>query len=441
MAVPHVLIIGGGFGGLTAAQALARAPVRVTLLDRTNHHLFQPLLYQVAMAGLSPADIASPIRSVLSEQKNATVLLQEVTAIDLTAKTVRTDQGTLTYDFIVLAMGARTDYFGHDEWEKFAPGLKTIHDATDVRRRVLLAFEQAECETDEAARTRLLTFVVIGAGPTGVELAGALAELSGFVLEKDFRSIDVSATRVILLEGGPRVLAPFPPALSIKAETQLKDLGVEIRVGSLVTCIDETGVEIGTGKIEAATVLWAAGVRPESLVSELGLPVDRGGRVIVESDLTLPGHPEAFAIGDMAFFKDDEGRPLPGVSPVAMQEARFVATRIAHPDRPRGKFRYRDKGTMATIGRSRAVAVSSGLKMSGFLAWMAWLVVHLWFLVGFRNRFVVMFEWAWSYFTYRRGARLIIGKKNYSAAPEGSDTRFHERRRRLVRASRWLRAR
>ncbi|MEO6419188.1 MAG: NAD(P)/FAD-dependent oxidoreductase [Polyangiaceae bacterium] len=409
---PHVLIVGGGFGGLTAAQALAHAPVRVTLLDRTNHHLFQPLLYQVAMAGLSPADIASPIRSVLSGQANATVLLEEVTAIDLATKTVRTDKDTLTYDFLVLAMGARTDYFGHGEWEKFAPGLKSIHDATDIRRRVLMAFEQAECEKDEAARTRLLTFVVIGAGPTGVELAGALAELSRFVLEKDFRSIDVSATRVILLEGGARVLSPFPPELSLKAETQLKDLGVEIRLGSLVTCIDATGVEIGTEKIEASTVLWAAGVRPESLVSELGVPVDRGGRVIVENDLSLPGHPEVFAVGDMASFKDEAGHLLPGISPVAMQEARFVATQIVHPDRPRGTFRYRDKGTMATIGRSRAVAVTGRLKMSGFLAWMAWLVVHLWFLIGFRNRFVVMFEWAWSYFTYRRGARLIIGKKS-----------------------------
>ena len=412
MPIPHVLIIGGGFGGLTAAQALKDAPVRVTLLDRTNHHLFQPLLYQVAMAGLSPADIASPIRSVLSAQENVTVLLEEVSAFDLTAKSVRTDKGTHTYDFLILAMGARTDYFGHGEWEKFAPGLKSIRDATEIRHRVLMAYEQAECEKDERARTRLLTFVVIGAGPTGVELAGALAELSKFVLEKDFRSIDVSATRVILLEGGARILAPFPPELSVKAEKQLKDLGVEIRLGSLVTRIDETGVEIGAEKIEAATVLWAAGVRPEPLVGELGVPVDRGGRAIVASDLTLPGHPEVFAIGDMSFVKDEKGHPLPGVSPVAMQQARFVAECIDHPDRPRGTFRYADKGTMATIGRSRAVAFSHGLKMSGFLAWMAWLVVHLWFLIGFRSRVVVMFEWAWSYFTYRRGARLIVGKKN-----------------------------
>ncbi len=412
MSIPHVLIVGGGFGGLTAAQALKNAPVRITLLDRTNHHLFQPLLYQVAMAGLSPADIASPIRSVLSRQKNVTVLLEEVAAFDLAAKSVRTDKDTLTYDFLILAMGAQTDYFGHREWEAFAPGLKSLGDATEIRRRVLMAFERAECERDDRERTRLLTFVVIGAGPTGVELAGALAELSKFVLGRDFRAIDLSATRVVLLEGGARVLAPFPPELSLKAEKQLKDLGVEIRLDSLVTRIDETGVEIGAEKIEAATVLWAAGVRPEPLVAEIGVPVDRGGRAIVESDLALPGHPEVFAIGDMALFKDDDGRPLPGVSPVAMQQARFVAKCIAHPDRPRGTFRYSDKGTMATIGRSRAVAVSHKLKMSGFLAWMAWLVVHLWFLIGFRSRVVVMFEWAWSYFTYRRGARLILGKKS-----------------------------
>jgi NADH dehydrogenase len=405
-----VVIVGGGFGGLIAAKSLARAPVQVTLLDRTNHHVFQPLLYQVASAGLSPADIASPIRSILSRQKNVEVQLATVTAVDLTQKRVILEDGEVAYDFLILAAGARTNYFGHPEWEANAPGLKSLADAIEVRRRTLLAFERAERATkaEEKERQRLLTFVAIGGGPTGVELAGAFAELRRFALRKDFRAIRPEEARVILLEAGPRILPSFDESLSRKAVTQLEQLGVTVRVGAKVTAIDAHGVELGNERIEAATVVWAAGVEVSPVVRSLGVALDKQGRVLVGEDLSLPGHPEAFAIGDIVHFEQD-GQPLAGVSQVAMQGGRFAARAIERTlaGRARGRFHYVDKGIMATIGRSRAVAQPFGFKLSGFVAWLAWLVVHIWYLIGFRNRLIVMFEWFWAYLTYKRGARLI----------------------------------
>ena len=413
---PHVVIVGAGFGGLTAAQELEGAPVRVTMIDRRNHHLFQPLLYQVAMAGLSPADIASPTRSILAHQENVRVLLEEVTALDLAKKTITTDVETHAYDWLVLATGAKTDYFGHPEWEAHAPGLKSLEDAIEIRRRVLLAFEMAEREPSRSKE--LLTFVVIGGGPTGVELAGAVAELARHVLGNDFRSIVPKAARVVLLEGGARILEAFPQELSESAKHQLEELGVEVKTGKRVTSIDAHGVTLGEDRIGSGTVLWAAGVKTTGvaqMVGGQGAPLDRGGRVVVLPDVSVPGHPEVFAIGDMsAFLHTKDKKALPGVSPVAMQQARFVTKIIKagkrKPAADRGTFEYFDKGTMATIGRSRAIAWARGMKMSGFLAWLAWLTVHLWFLVGFRNRVAVMLSWAWSYFTYRRGARLITGR-------------------------------
>jgi NADH dehydrogenase len=416
---PHVVIVGAGFGGLTAAKALADAPVRVTVVDRTNHHLFQPLLYQVATAGLSPADIASPIRHVLRHQPNTSVLLDEVVDIDLANRTVLLrEESTLPYDYLILAAGAGNHYFGHDEWERYAPGLKSLDDAVEIRRRVLVAFEAAEREPSPEARCKLLTMVVIGAGPTGVEMAGALAELSRYVLAKDFRVIDPTQTRVVLIEGGPAVLASFDPSLQARARAQLEELGVEVRTGARVTNIDADGVVLGDERIASATVVWAAGVHAAPLAAKLGLPVDRGGRVRVESDCSLPGHREVFAIGDMVVFEQD-GRPLPGVSPVAMQQARSVVKNIVREIQgsPRTPFRYFDKGTMATIGRSRAVAETRGLRLSGLMAWLAWLLVHIWYLIGFRNRFMVMFSWMWSYVTYGRGARLITGDRLEAGAP------------------------
>jgi NADH dehydrogenase len=407
---PNVVIVGGGFGGLTAARALRRSSARVTLIDRTNHHLFQPLLYQVATAGLSPAHIAVPIRGVLSRNSNAHVLLAEVVRVDLAARKVVLSDDELDYDFLILAAGAQTSYFGRDEWAAYAPGLKTLEDATSIRSRVLLAYERAERETDERKRRALLTFVVIGGGPTGVEIAGSLAELGRYVLKRDFRAIAPDQARVILVEAGPRILPTFSMIASTMAHRQLEDLGVEIRVGAPVTDIDASGVELGDVLLPASTVVWAAGVGVSPLAKSLGVGLDPSGRVIVEPDLSLPGHPEAFAIGDMARFEQN-GVPLPGVSPVAMQEARAVVRSIdaSIHGRVRTVFRYRDKGAMATIGRSRAVADFRRARVSGFLAWLAWLFVHVWYLMGFRNRTVVLIEWAWSYFTYGRGARLIVG--------------------------------
>ena len=422
MTEPRVVIVGGGFGGLIAAKALARAPVRVTLVDRTNHHVFQPLLYQVASAGLSPADIASPIRSILSSQRNVDVQLATVTGVDLERKRVVLADGEIPYDFVILAAGAQTNYFGHPEWEPHAPGLKSLEDAIEVRRRTLLAFERAERTTDEKERQRLLTFVAIGGGPTGVELAGAFAELRRFVLRKDFRAIHPEEARVLLLEAGPRILPSFAASLSEKAVKQLEELGVIVRVGARVTAIDERGIQLGEERIDSATVVWAAGVEVSPVVRSLAVPLDRQGRVIVGEDLSIPGHPEAFAIGDVIHFEQD-GSPLPGVSQVAMQGGRFAARAILSTlaGRPRGRFHYLDKGIMATIGRSRAVAEPFGFKLSGFIAWLAWLMVHIWYLIGFRNRAIVMFEWFWAYVTYKRGARLItLGS---TATPRGGAPR------------------
>jgi NADH dehydrogenase len=409
---PHVLIIGAGFGGLTCAQSLKRAPVRVTVVDRTNHHLFQPLLYQVAMAGLSPADIAAPIRSVLRRQKNVSVRLAEATGVDFERQVVKLHDGELGYDYLVLATGGRTSYFGHGEWERFAPGLKDLDDAVEIRRRVLLAFEAAEKETDEERRRELMTFIVVGGGPTGVELAGAIAELARYVLARDFRRIRPEAAEILLLEGGPRILPSFAEDLSESAERQLNGLGVTVRKSAKVTNIDERGVYLGAEKIAAATVIWSAGVRATALTESLGLPLDRAGRILIEKDLTVPGHKNVFAIGDMTYLEQD-GQPLPGVSPVAMQMGRRVARNIrrALAGKPYEQFRYFDKGSMATIGRNAAIAQIGKLHLSGWLAWSAWLIVHLFFLIGFRNRAAALFNWAWMYFTYQRGARLITGRR------------------------------
>jgi len=425
----RVVIVGGGFGGIEAAKALAGAPVDVTLVDRSNYHLFQPLLYQVAMAGLSPAEIASPIRAILAEQSNVRVVLGEVESVDLHARKVRVGGAAVDvvdYDWLVLATGARTSYFGHADWEEHAPSLKRIEDALEIRRRVLVAFERAEREPDERTRRRLLQFVVIGGGPTGVELAGAVAELSHHVLARDFRAIDARQAKVTLIEAGSRILPSFSEGLSRSAVEQLNELGVEVRTGTRVVTIDERGVELeegaeadelpglGTGReretIATDTVVWAAGVEASGLGATLGTKTDRQGRVVVGKDCALPGHPEVFAIGDMARFEEN-GNPLPGVSPVAMQQARYVAGLIRREaigaSLARPAFAYFDKGSMATIGRSRAIAAARGLEMRGFVAWMAWLFIHVWYLIGFRNRLLVLVNWAWSYFSYGRGARLI----------------------------------
>jgi NADH dehydrogenase len=416
-----VVIIGGGFGGLSVARSLSREPVHVTLVDRSNHHLFQPLLYQVAMAGLAPGEIAVPIRSVLSRQENVRVLLAEVVGIDLTARRVVTrETAPLDFDYLVVATGAENSYFGHDDWARVAPGLKDLDDAVEVRRRVLLAFEAAERETDPAIQRRHLTFVVIGGGPTGVELAGAIAELATFVLAADFRAIQSDATRVVLVEGGDRILSSFDEKLSAEAAKSLAAMGVEIRTGLRVTAMDENGVSCGAEHIPASTVLWAAGVRGSRLAQQVGLPVDRGGRVAVEQDCSVPGEPNVFVIGDAAsFVPEGAQQALPGVSPVAMQQGRFVARQIARSlaGASRQRFRYVDKGSMATIGRSRAVAQIGKLQLSGFLAWLAWLVVHIFYLIDFRNRVVVLLDWAWAYFAYRRGSRLITGHRLQAGTP------------------------
>jgi len=411
--VPHVVIIGGGFGGLATAQALENAPVRITLVDRLNHHVFQPLLYQVAMAGLSPADIAAPIRSILRFQRNVTVLLSEVTGLDLSARRVVLSEDVLSYDYLIVAAGAQNHYFGHDDWARYAVGLKDLDDAVEIRRRVLLAFETAEREKDPEERKRLLTFVVVGGGPTGVELAGALGELAHYVLARDFRTIQPAHTRVLLLEGGSRILGSFPEALSERAVRDLNRLGVEVLTNVRVTRIDETGVEAHHRKFLSATVLWAAGVRASPLAGMLGAPSDRSGRVSVNPDLSVGNHPEVFAIGDMTACLDAHGKPLSGTSPVAMQQGRHVAQNIVAEleHHPRAPFSYFDKGSMATIGRAAAVAQIGRFHLSGFFAWALWLWVHIVFLITFRNRFAVLFNWAYQYFTYKRGARLITGHR------------------------------
>ena len=409
--LPRVVIIGGGFGGLEAAKALRMANVRVTLLDRQNHHLFQPLLYQVATAALSPADIAEPLRHILRKQENAEVIFGEAQRIDLDQKCVVTPDGEIAYDYLIIAAGARHSYFGHDQWEKFAPGLKSLDDALEIRRRMLLAFEIAEKTDDDAERAAAMTFVVVGAGPTGVEMAGAIAEIARVTLVKDFRHIDPSQARVLLLEGADRVLPPFTPDLSASARRQLLDIGVEVRLSTVVENVSDKGVALKGGEeIPARTIIWAAGNAASPLGDSLGVPLDKQGRVIVKEDCSIPGHPDVFVIGDMAHYAPGDGdRPLPGLSPVAMQQGRHVARQIQIllAGGWTERFAYFDKGTMATIGRNKAVADAGFMRFSGFIAWLAWLFVHVIFLVGFRNKVLVLINWAWAYATYGRGARLI----------------------------------
>lgn len=410
----QVVIVGGGFAGINAAKILGRSgKVDVVLIDRRNHHLFQPLLYQVAMAGLSPADIAAPIRSMLSRYRNIRVIQAEVQAIDLERNTVTADGAEIKYDYLLLACGAQHSYFGHDEWEEFAPGLKTLEQATEIRRRVLTAYEEAERTTDRAAHKRLLTFVVVGGGPTGVELAGAIGEMSRFTLARDFRNIDATQARVILIEAGPRILATFDEEQSSRAMRDLENLGVQTWTNSRVTKIDAQGVEVGHERIDAATVLWAAGVQASALGRHTGVEVDRQGRVPVEPDLSVKGHTNVFVAGDQSCFTHQTGAPLPGTAPVAIQQGRYIAkTILAELARqPRQPFHFVDKGQMATIGRSKAVLEIGKLKLTGFIAWMAWLVVHIYYLTGFKNRLLVVLQWAWSYFSFHRGARLIVNKE------------------------------
>jgi NADH dehydrogenase len=408
---PHVVILGGGFAGLQAARALARAPVRVTLVDRRNHHLFQPLLYQVATASLSPADIASPIRSVLRKQKNVQVWLGDVEDIDTAARTVLLQDGALTYDYLVVATGVAHAYFGHPEWEACAPGLKTVDDAVEMRRRFLTAFEAAEREADPEARRRLLTFVIVGAGPTGVELAGAMVEIARQVMPTDFRAVDTSSARVLLLEGAPRVLPSYHEDSSGRAQRQLEALGVEVRTGAFVTDIGPDRVRVGDEEIAAGNVFWAAGVAASPVGAALGVPLDRSGRVHVGPDCSIPGHPEVFVIGDLASFEQN-GDPIPGVAPAAMQMGRYVGRAIASDLKggERKPFHYVDKGALSTIGRAAAVAEFGRLHISGLPAWLVWVGVHIMYLIGFRNRILVMIQWAWAWLFYQRGIRLITGE-------------------------------
>jgi len=412
--LPRVVIIGGGFGGLETAKTLRNADVRVTLLDRQNHHLFQPLLYQVATAALSPADIAEPLRHILRKQQNSEVILTEARRVDTAAKKVITADGEVDYDYLVIAAGARHSYFGHDEWEKLAPGLKSLDDALEIRRRMLLSFEIAEKTADPAAREAAMTFVVIGAGPTGVEMAGAIAEIARVTLVKDFRHIDPSQARVILLDFAHRVLPTFNPNLSESAKEQLQRIGVEVRLGTLVEQLTEEGVQLKGGeKIPARTLVWAAGNAASPLGASLGVPLDKQGRVIVSDDLSIPGHKEVFVIGDLAHFAVGGLPPLPGLSPVAMQQGRHVAKNIEAllSGGWTQRFTYFDKGTMATIGRHAAVADAGFIRFSGFIAWLAWLFVHIVFLIGFRNKIKVLINWAYAYLMFGRGARLITGRQ------------------------------
>jgi NADH:ubiquinone reductase (H+-translocating) len=443
----RVVIVGAGFGGLNAAQALASASVSITVIDQKNHHTFQPLLYQVATAGLSPGEIAAPIRSILRRDKNVEVLMAEVTGFDLERRVVETavenEDQEVAYDSLIVAAGASHAYFGHDEWQALAPGLKTIEDALEIRRRVLLAFELAERRASAGESCDPLNFVVVGAGPTGVELAGTLAEICRHALAHDFRAIDPRRARIHLIEGGPHVLPVYPEDLSHSALEQLQRLGVEVLTSTMVTKIEPGVIYMGETanqtKMNAAVILWAAGVAASPLGAKLGVPVDRAGRVLVEPDLSLPGHPEVFVIGDLAALKDASGKMLPGVAPVAIQQGRFVGKLIrreihremelsrnspARPEPvPRPAFHYFDKGSLATIGRSAAVAQFGKIHISGFMAWLAWLFIHILFLIGFQNRVLVFIQWAWSYFTYERGARLITGSTSlpgWSGAPSGT---------------------
>jgi NADH:ubiquinone reductase (H+-translocating) len=450
----RVVIVGAGFGGLSAAQALASAPVQMTVIDQKNHHTFQPLLYQVATAGLSPGEIAAPIRSILSAHKNVEVLMAEVKGFDLERRVVKTADQEMAYDSLVVAAGASHAYFGHEDWEALAPGLKTIEDALEIRRRVLLAFELAERQAAAGDSPGSLNFAVIGAGPTGVELAGTLAEICRHSLAGEFRGVDPRRARIHLIEGGARVLPSYPADLSGSAREQLARLGVDVLTSAMVTKVEPGAVYVGDTRMEAAVILWAAGVSASPLGKKLGLPLDRAGRVLVNSDLSVPGHAEVFVIGDLAALKDASGHLLPGVAPVALQEGRFVAKLIrrelahdsarAHgesgrsPSPSRPAFHYCDKGSLATIGRAAAIAQFGKIHISGYIAWLAWLFVHIFFLIGFRNRVLVLIQWAWSYFTYERGARLITGsvhlpgwndlQSNGSAVSEPQETSIAARK-------------
>jgi NADH:ubiquinone reductase (H+-translocating) len=418
--VPQVVILGGGFAGLYAARGLKRCPVRVTLLDRRNHHLFQPMLYQVATAALNPSDIAAPIRSVLRRQANTEVLLAEVASVNTAERRVAlTDGSEIGYDYLIVGTGARHSYFGHHEWEPLAPGLKSLEDAVEIRQRVLLAFERAERETDTVRRHAYLTFVIVGGGPTGVETAGAVAELRRYALRRDFRHIDPGEATVMLLEGGPRLLPSYPPSLSDKAKHELRRLGVEVRTETLVTDIRPGSVVAAGWTIPTQTVIWAAGNVASPILKSLDTPLDHAGRAIVEPDCTIPGHPEVFVLGDAALFHHQNGGPLPGICPVAIQMGEYAARAIQADlaGEPRRAFRYWDKGQLAVIGRGRAVADIWRLHFAGFLAWLIWTFVHIFFLIGFRNRVLVMIQWAWSYLTYGRGARLIAGETPCTMPP------------------------
>jgi len=451
---PRVVIVGAGFGGLSAAQTLGRAKARITVIDRKNYHTFQPLLYQVATAGLSPGEIAAPVRSILSSHKNVEVLMDEVTGFDLNRSKVQTPDGDIPYDYLIVAAGASHAYFGHEDWEPFAPGLKTIEDALEIRRRVLLAFELAERQVAAGATSAPVNFVVVGGGPTGVELAGTLAEISRHALAHEYHAIDPKMAHILLLEGGPRVLPAYAEDLSRSAQEQLQHLGVEVRTSSVVTQIEPGAIYVGKTRLSATVILWAAGVAASPLGKKLDAPVDRAGRVLVQKDLSLPGHPEVFVIGDLAALKDEDGKMLPGVAPVAIQQGDYVAKLIrreiefstsapgapflasfarsgdvAGHFEPRPPFHYWDKGSLATIGRAAAVAQFGKIHISGFIAWLAWLFVHILFLIGFRNRLLVFIQWAWSYVTYERGARLITGSTDlpgWSAVPPPSEPSARE---------------
>lgn len=420
---PHVVIIGAGFAGLYAALSLAKANVRITVVDSRNHHTFQPLLYQVATAALSPGEIAYPIRHIFKDDENVSVLLAKATGFDLRQRKVLLDNDEIFYDYLIVAAGATHAYFGHPEWAAYAPGLKTVEDATEIRRRMLLAFELAERRARLNHEPEQITFVVVGGGPTGVELAGALAEIAQRVLASDFRAIDPRSTRVLLIEAGPRILPTFPEDLSASAVLQLQKLGVEVMTGTAVTGIDEAHVYFRNESIPASVMLWAAGVSASPLGKLLGTPTDRAGRVQVQPDLTLPRHPEVFVVGDLASILQQNGKPVPGVAPSAIQMGRFAAATIIGDlhGKPREAFRYNDKGSLATIGRSAAIADVKGFKLSGFIAWLTWLFVHVLFLIGFRNRIQVLWEWFWAYITFSRGARLITGQSR-SIVPVESGT-------------------
>jgi NADH:ubiquinone reductase (H+-translocating) len=416
---PQIVIVGAGFGGLRAAKALAHLPVQIIVIDRKNHHTFQPLLYQVATAGLSPAEIAAPIREILHRHRNIEVLLGEVMDFDLEHRKIQLHGHEIAYDYLIVAAGATHAYFGHDDWEPLAPGLKTIEDALEMRRRILLSYELAEREAALTGEHRPLNFVVVGAGPTGVELAGTLAEIARKSLPKNFRNIDPAKTRIILVEAGPSVLSAYPEDLRRSALSQLQHLGVEVRTNSAVSDVRSGQVRIGEEVLPAEVVLWAAGVSASGLGRALGAPIDKAGRVFVEPDLSLPGHREVFVIGDLATLKDENGKPLPGVAPVAMQEGTWVARQIKadFAGKPREPFHYFDKGSLATIGRAAAIAQFGKIHISGFIAWLSWLFIHIMFLIGFRNRIVVLLQWAWSYLTYERAAWLITGATRVIAVP------------------------